>query len=136
MKPVDVKPSTCIDSSKETINKDPKFKVVIHVRVSRYKNIFAKVYVPNRSEEIFVITKVKNIVSWTYVISDLKGEEIVGTFYKKELKKTTTKKQTNKQTKTKNRIEKVIKRKGNKLYVKWRSYDNSSNSWIDKKDIV
>ena len=130
MKPVDVKPSTCIDSSKENINKDPRFKVVIHVRVSRYKNIFAKGYVPNRSEEIFVITKVKNILSWTFVISDLKGEEIVGTFYKKE-------KQTHKQTnKNKNRIEKVVKRKGNKLYVRWRSYDNSSNSWIDKKDIV
>ena len=97
MKPVDVKPSTCINSSKETINKDPKFKVVIHVRVSRYKNIFAKGYVPNRSEELLVITKVKNIVSWTYAISDLKGEEIVGTFYKKELKKNNNKK-TNKQT--------------------------------------
>ena len=55
--------------------------------VSKQKNIFAKGYVPNWSEDIFVIKKVKNIVPWTYVISDLRGNEIVGTFYGKELQK-------------------------------------------------
>ena len=85
MKPVDVKPSTYIDSSKEINNKDPNFKIV---RLSKYKNIFAKVYVLNWSEEVFVVKKVKNTVPWTYVISDLKGEEIVGTFYEKQLQKT------------------------------------------------
>ena len=83
LKPVDVKPSTYIDSSKEINSEDPKFK--IGVRISKYKNIFAKGYVPNWSEEVFVI---KNIVPWTYVISDLKGKESVGTFYEKELQKT------------------------------------------------
>ena len=63
----------------------------------------------------------------TYVISDLNGEEIVRTFHEKKLKKT---------NQTKFRIEKVIKWKGNKLYVKWKGYDNLLNSWIDKKDIV
>ena len=63
----------------------------------------------------------------TNVISDLKGEEIVGTFHEKELQKTSQKEFT---------IEKVIKRKGNKLYVKWKGYDNSINSWINLKDIV
>ena len=82
---------------------------------------------PNWSEEIFIIKKIKNTVPWTYVINDLNGEEIIGTFYENELQKT-------KQNKF--RIEKVIKKKGDKLYVKWKDYNNSFNGWIDKKDIV
>ena len=74
MKPFDVKSNTYIDSSKEINNKDPKFKIGDIVRISKYKNIFAKGYVPNWSEEVFVIKKVRNTVPWTYVISDLKGE--------------------------------------------------------------
>ena len=83
MKPIDVKDNTHIDTSKEINNKDPKFKVGDYVRISRYKNIFA--FMPNWSEEVFVIKKVKNTVPWTYVINDLNGEEIIGTFYEKEL---------------------------------------------------
>ena len=94
---------------KEIIKKVQKFKVGYHVRIWKYKSIFAKGYLPNWSEKVFVIKKVKNTVSWTYLISDLKGEEIVGTFYKKELQK-------------------AIKRKGDKLYVKWKGYDNSFNN--------
>ena len=100
MKPVDVKPSTYIDSSKEINDEDPKFKIADIVRISKYKNIFAKGYIPNWSGEVFVIKKVKNTVPWTYVISDLKGEEIVGTFYEKELQK-----------KIKNKIKKSNKEK-------------------------
>ena len=74
-----------------------------------------------------MIKKVKNTVPWTYVISDLKGEEIVGTFYEKELQKTNQKEF---------RVEKVIKRKGDKLYVKWKGYDSSFNIWIDKKEFI
>ena len=85
MKPVDVKDNTYIDFKKEVNDKDPKFKVGDYVRISKYKNIFAKGYLPNWSEEIFVISKIKNTVSWTYVINDLNGEEIIGTFYEKEL---------------------------------------------------
>ena len=77
-----------IDFNKENNKEGPKFKVDDNVRTSKYKNIFSKDYVPNWSEEVFVITKVKNTLSWTYVISDLNGEEIVGTFYQKELQKT------------------------------------------------
>ena len=51
--------------NKESNEKDPKFKVGDHVRISKYKNIFAKVYAPNWSEDIFVVKKIKNIVSWT-----------------------------------------------------------------------
>ena len=73
---------------KEINYKDPKFKVGDHVRILKHKNIFAKWYTPNWSEEIFVIKKVKNTAPRTYVISDLNGEEITGTFYEKELQKT------------------------------------------------
>ena len=106
MKPIDVKDNTYINSDKEINNKDPKFKVGDHVRISKYKNIFAKGYMPNWSEEVFVIKKVKNTVPWTYVINDLNSEEITGTFYEKELQKT---------NQEEFRIEKVIRRKGDKL---------------------
>ena len=86
MNPVDVKPSI-----KEINDKDPKFKIGDIVRILKYKIICAKGYVPNWSEESFVIKKVKNTVPWTYVISGLKGEETVGTFYEKELQKTNQK---------------------------------------------
>ena len=73
-----------------------------------------------------MIKKVENTVPWTYVINSFNGEEIVGTFYKNELKK----------NQKEFRIEKIIKRKGNKLYVKWRGYDSSFNTWTDKTDII
>ena len=75
-------------SSKEINDKDPKFKVGDHVRISKYKNIFAKGYTPNWSYKIFVIKKVKNTVPWTYATNDLNGDEIIATFYEKELQKT------------------------------------------------
>ena len=127
MKPVDVKDNTYIDFKKEVNDKDPKFKVGDHVRISKYKNIFIKGCMPNWLEEIFIIKKIENTMPWTHAINDLNDEEIIFTFYENELQGT-------KQNEF--RLEKVIKRKGNKLYVKWKSYDNSFNSWIDKKDIV
>ena len=127
MKPVNVKSWAYLDFDKKTNKRDPKFKVDDPERLSKYKNIFATAYVPNWSKEVFVITKVKNNLPWTYVISDLKGKEIFETFYEKELQST---------NQIQFRKEKVIKRKGNKLYAKWKGYDNSINSSIDKKDIV
>ena len=115
MKPDDVKPGTYIYSSKEINNEDPKFKIGNILRLSKYKNIFAKGYVPNWPEEVFVVKMFKNTVTWTYVISDLKIEEIVGTFDKKELQKSNQKEFTD---------EKSIKRKGDKLYVKGKGYDS------------
>ena len=88
MKPADVKDTKYIDFDKEFHDKDPKFKVSDHLRISNYKNIFAKRYTPNLSEEDFVIKKIKNTVPWTYVISDLNGEKLIETFYEKELQKT------------------------------------------------
>ena len=68
---------------------------------------------PNWSEDIFVIRKIKNTVPWTYVINDLNDEEIIGTFYEKELQGI---------NQQECRIEKIIKKKGDKLYVKWKIY--------------
>ena len=127
MKPVDVKDNTYIDFEKEVNDKDPKFKVGDNISIPKYKNIFAKGCIPNWSEEVFIIKKVKNTVPWTYVINDLNGEEIIGTFYEKELQKT---------NKKEFRIEKVLRKKGDKLYAKCEGYDNLCNSWIDKKDLV
>ena len=123
MKPIDVKN----EYNEEYNEKDPKFKVGDHVRISKYKNIFAKEYAPNWSEEIFVVKKIKNTVPWTYVITYLDGEEIIGSFYEKEFQKTNQKEF---------RTEKILKTKGNKLYVKWKGYSNSFNTWIDKKDQI
>ena len=90
IKPVDVKDNTYIDSMEllRSNDKDTKFKVGNHVKISKYKNIFAKGYTANWPEEVFVIKKVKNTVPWTYVINDLNGDEIIGAFYEKELQKT------------------------------------------------
>ena len=100
MKPIDVKDNTYIDFGKEVNDNDPKFKVGDHVRISKYKNIFAKV---------FVIKKNRNTVLWTYVMDDLNGKEITGTFYEKVLQKI---------DQQEFRIEKLIKKKGDKLYLK------------------
>ena len=83
MKPVDVKHNTYIDSGKNSNDIDPKPKVGDRVRISKYKNIFAKGYIPKWYEEVFVIGKVKSTVPWAHVISDLNGEESVGMFYEK-----------------------------------------------------
>ena len=75
-------------------------------------------------EKAFITSKIKNTVPWSYVISDLNGEPITRSFYEKELQEINRKKF---------RIEKLTKRKGDKLYFKWKRYDNSFNSWINKK---
>ena len=86
--------------------KDPKFEVVESVKTSKYKIIFAKGYNQIWSEEVFVVSKIKNAVPWKKVISDLNGEKIAGSFYEKELQKI---------SQEKFRIENVLKRTGDKL---------------------
>ena len=127
MKPLDVKPDSYAEYNVESNEKDAKFKVGDHGRIWKYKNIFAKEYASNCSEEDFVISKIKKTVPWANVIINLNREEVVRTFYEEDLQK-------NNQEEF--RIEKVIKRKGNKLHMTWKRYDNSFNSWIDKKDII
>ena len=121
MKPMDV----TVDSYAEYI--ENSIKKVLKFKVSKYINISAKGYTPNWSEQAFVISKIKITVPWTYVINDLNGEGITGSFYENEMQKTSQKEF---------RIKKVITRKGNKLYVKWKGYNNYFNSRINKKDLV
>ena len=87
MKPADVNSSTYIDFSQGNNKEDPKFEVSDHVTISKHKNIFAKAYIPFSSEEVFVIKEVNNTVPWTYVISNIKVEEIATMIYKKKLRK-------------------------------------------------
>ena len=127
MKPIDITSDIYAEYNEDSNETEPKFKDGDRVRISKYKNIFSKGYTQNWSEEVFVVSKIKNTVRCTYAIRDLNGEPITGTFYEKELQKT---------SKEKFRIEKIIKRKGDKLYVTWKGCDNSFNSWINKKDLV
>ena len=76
IKPIDVKDNNFTKYIEESNKKDPKFKIGDHVRISKYKNIFAKGYTPNWSEEIFIVKKIKNTVPWTYEISDLNREKL------------------------------------------------------------
>ena len=101
MKPIDVKDNIYINIDEEVNDNDPKFKVGDHVRISKYKNIFAKDYTPNWSEEVFVIKEIKNTVPWTYVVNDLNNEQVTGTFYENELQRT---------HQEEFRIEKVVKK--------------------------
>ena len=116
-----------IMKGKKCNDKYSKFTVGDHVKVSKYKNVFAKGYIPNWSEKVFAIKKVNSTVSWTFIINDCNGDEVVGMFYKKELQKTNQKEF---------RIKNIIKKKEGKLFVKCEGYDNSFNSWIDKKDAI
>ena len=118
IKPIDVRSDSFAEYNEESKAKDPKFKIGDRVRISKYKNILTKGYTPNWSEEVFVITKIKNAVPWTYIINGLNGEETVGIAYEKELQKKNQKEF---------RIDKILKTKGNKLYVKWKGNDNSFN---------
>ena len=106
--------------------KDLKFKVSDYVKILKYKNTFAKSYVPNWSQKAFMIKNVIKTVSWKYVISDLNGEEIVWKFYEKYCQRRNQKEF---------RFKKVIKREGDKLYVKWKGYNSFFNTWNDKNDL-
>ena len=79
-KPIDVTGDSYAEYNEDFNKKDPKFKVGDHVRISKYKNIFAKGYTPNWPEDVFIVSKIKNAVPWTYVVSDLNGEEVTGSF--------------------------------------------------------
>ena len=120
MKPIEVTSDSSAEYNEDSNEKDPKFKVDDRARISKYKNIFAKGYTQGWSEEVFVVSKIKDSVPWAYVITDLNGEKVAGSFNQKGLQKPNQEKFW---------IEKVFKRKDDKLYVKWKGYDNSFNSW-------
>lgn len=106
----------------------PRFKVGDVVRISKYKSVFDKSYLPNWTTELFRITKVKISNPPTYLLEDMNGRPILGSFYGPEMQKTLYK--------DVYLIEKVLRRKGSKVYVKWLGLDSSHNSWIDKKDLL
>ena len=87
IKPIDVTNNSYAEYNEDFNKNGPKFKVNDHVRISKYINIVAKGYVPNWSEEVFIVNEIKNKVPWTYTISDLNGEKITGTFYEKNCKR-------------------------------------------------
>ena len=91
MKPIDVTSDSCTEYNKDSNQKDPKLKIGDSVRISKYKNIFAKEYNQNWSEEVFIINKIKDTVPWTHATCDFNGEPITGTFYKNELQKSKSK---------------------------------------------
>lgn len=106
-----------------------KFKVGDVVRISKFKHIFQKGYTPNWTTELFKIVKVKITNPTTYLLEDLQGQPISGGFYETELQKT---KQPDVFL-----IERILRKKGKKMYVKWLGFDNSHNSWVDmEKDVV
>ena len=84
MKPIEVISDSYGEYNEDSNKNDPKFNVGDSVRISKCKNIFAEGCTQNWSEEVFIISKIKNTVPWTYVISDLNGEPIAGSFYEKE----------------------------------------------------
>ena len=82
---IDVTSDSYAEYNQDSNEENPKFKFVYHVRITEYKNIFTKGYPQNWSERVFVVSKIKNKVLWTYIISDLNGEPLTGSFYEKEL---------------------------------------------------
>ena len=103
MKPIDATSDYYAEYNEDSNVTKPKFKGGDHVRISKYKNIFAKGYTQNWSKEIFTISKIKDTFPWTYVISDLNGELITGSFYKKELQKNESRKIQNRKSTWKKR---------------------------------
>jgi len=108
--------------------KKPKFKVGDSVRISKHKHVFSKSYTPSWTTELFTIIKIKNTKPTTYILKDENGNIIKGGFYEQELLKT--------KYKDMYLIEKILSRKGDKLYVKWLGFPNSKNSYINVKDIL
>jgi len=129
MKPKDVTPANAdqlkrIYQRRPITTSKPKFKVGDHVRVSKYKHLFEKGFTPNFTAESFVVTAVKPTNPVTYRLKDYQGQPIQGGFYQEEL--------TSVKYPDVYLIEKVLKRRGNRLFVKWLGFDSSHNSWIEK----
>ena len=113
----------------KTIDPRPaKFKVGDFVRISKYREAFQKGYTPNWSNEIFKINNIRKTNPCVYLLTDVNNSNIQGTFYSQELQKV--------HYPDIYLVEKVLKSKGNKVYVKWLGFDNRHNSWINKSDVV
>lgn len=107
--------------------KKSRFKINDAVRISKYKALFAKGYTPNWTAEIFRIYKVRCTDPVTYLLKDYQNFKIKGSFYEQELQKA--------QNSDYYIIEKIIRKAGNRNYVKWLGFDDSHNSWIDVRNM-
>jgi len=129
MKPKEVTPKTKLDAYHHIKKTAPvHFKVGDHVRISKFKRHFAKGYLPNWTNEIFTISKVHLTNPTTYLLRDYRGDDITGGFYKEELQKV--------RYPDVYLIEKILRRKGNRVYVKWRGFGNEHNSWVDANKVL
>lgn len=135
LKPIDARkkenePLVYKNLYKEKVFKKPKFKVGDRVRLSKYRETFTRGYDPTHTEEIFIVSEIlKSDYPITYRVKDLQGNEIKGSIYEAEMTKYNKKDDVYK-------IEKIIRKKGNKYFVKWLGYPDEFNSWVDKKDLV
>ena len=125
MKPIDVTGDSYVEYNDDFNKKVLNLKLVIMLEFLSTKVFLLKDMF--QIGEVFIVNEIKNTVPWTYTINDLNEEKVIETLYEKELQKTNQKEF---------RIEKLLTRKDDKFYVKWKGYDNSFNSWINKKDIV
>lgn len=136
MMPIDVKKSheqhllntVYIDKRLKLRNKVHKFKLNDYVRISKYKKAFKKGYTPNWTTEVFQINKIQHTCPVTYLLKDSFGNEIKGGFYEYEIQRV--------QNPDVFLIDKIVRRKGNKLLIKWLGLDAKFNSWINKKDVL
>lgn len=110
------------------LHTENKFNIGDKVRISMYKAVFTKSYLPSWSTEIFTVTNIKNTTPPTYILEDYTGERIAGGFYEHEMQKT--------DYPDDYLIEKVIRKKGTRVFVKWFGFDASHNSWINKADLT
>lgn len=105
-----------------------KFDIGDHVRISRHRSVFTKGYLPRWSNEIYTVWKVQPSVPVTYILKDTKGELLKGGFYQQELSKT--------KIPDTYLIEKIVRRRGDRLLVRWLGFDENHDSWIHKKDLL
>lgn len=108
--------------------KSTKYKVGDHVRISKTRGVFDKAYLPNWSAEIFVIRKVQLTNPTTYLLKDAENKNIEGGFYEQQLLKV--------KFPDVYLVEKILKRKNNKVYVKWLGFSDKHNSWINKNNVL
>jgi len=123
----DANPEAVVIKQRKIINEPIKFNVGDDVRISTYKSVFAKGYLPSWSTEIFKIIKINDTLPTTYQLQDYTGKPIAGCFYSEEIQKTNHPNDY--------LIEKIIRKKGDLILVKWLGFDNTHNSWINTGDI-
>jgi len=123
----DANPESVEIKHREINNAKIKFKVGDNVRISTQKGVFTKGYLPNWSTEIFEVIKLNKTLPATYQLQDYMGKPIAGCFYSEEMFKTNFPNEY--------LIEKIIRKKGKKVFVKWLGFDNTHNSWINTCDV-